>query len=656
MYKLCVFAGTSEGRLLIEGLTGRGLQITACVATAYGEVVLGRHPDVEIRAGRLPVDEITAMLREEQFSVVVDATHPYADHITESIRSACAACGVEYLRLLRGSTAQEGDGIFVPDVESCVRYLQRTCGNILLTTGSKNLSLFCADPALRDRLYTRVLPLETSLQLCKENGLESSHILAMQGPFSEEMNLAMLRTVDAKYLVTKDTGKAGGYADKIRAARSAGVQPVIIGRPQQQPGESLEQVLIQLEKRFGLPEEKQVVLVGIGMGNAGTRTLAMEQALQQADCLIGAKRMLESVDTGGKRVYTAIAAKEIAALIRQTGDCRKFAVLLSGDTGFYSGAQSLLRELPRDICVEVLPGIGSLSYFCARLQRPWENVQALSLHGRNCDLVRAVRQNDAVFTLLGGKDGARQALRRLQKAGFGQLRAYVGQHLGYPEEKIISGYIDELEKNDYESLSVLLVENPYAGLAPMTHGLPDAAFDRDAVPMTKEEVRSISLSKLRLTRDAVVYDIGAGSGSVSVECALQVPGGVVYAVEKKEKAISLIFQNREKFQISNLELVQGEAPEALQALPTPTHAFIGGSSGNLREIVALLLEKNPGVRIVANAITLETVAELAALLPEFSEVDIAEVAVSKSRSLGRYHLMTAQNPVYIVTLQNKKAQ
>ncbi len=655
MYKLCVFAGTSEGRLLIEGLTGRGLQITICVATAYGEVVLGRYPDVEIRAGRLPVEEITAMLKREGFSVVVDATHPYADHITESIRSACAACGVDYVRLLRGSTAREGDGVFVPDVESCVRYLQQTRGNVLLTTGSKNLSQFCEDPALRGRLYARVLPLASSLQLCQESGLESSHILAMQGPFSEEMNLAMLRAVDARYLVTKDTGKAGGYADKIRAARCAGVQPVIIGRPQQQPGDSLEQVLAQLEKRFALPMEKQVVLVGIGMGNAGTRTLAMEQALQQADCLIGAKRMLESVDTGGKRVYTAIAAGEIAALIRQTGDCRKFAVLLSGDTGFYSGAQSLLRELPEEIHVEVLPGVGSLSYFCARLQRPWETVRAVSLHGRNCDLVREVRRNDAVFTLLGGKDGAQQALRRLQKAGFGRLRAHVGQHLGYPNEKITSGCIDELEKNDYDSLSVLLIENPYAGQAIMTHGLPDEAFDRDTVPMTKAEVRSVSLSKLQLTRDAVVYDIGAGSGSVSVECALQVPGGMVYAIEKKENAVNLILQNREKFQVSNLEVVQGEAPEALQALPAPTHAFIGGSSGNLREIVALLLKKNPTVRIVANAITLETMAELTALLPEFSQVDVAEVAVSKGRSLGRYHLMTAQNPVYIVTLQNEKA-
>ncbi len=655
MYKLCVFAGTSEGRLLIEGLTGRGLQITACVATAYGEVVLGRYPDVEIRAGRLPVEEITAMLKSEGFSVVVDATHPYADHITESIRSACAACGVAYMRLLRGSTAQEGDGVFVPDVESCVQYLQQTCGNILLTTGSKNLSQFCEDTTLRGRLYARVLPLASSLQLCQESGLESSRILAMQGPFSEEMNLAMLRAVDARYLVTKDTGKAGGYADKIRAARRAGVQPVIIGRPQQQPGDSLEQVLAQLEKRFALPAEKQVALVGIGMGNVGTRTLAMEQALQQADCLIGAKRMLESVDTSGKRVYTAIAAGEIAALIRQTGDCRKFAVLLSGDTGFYSGAQSLLRELPEEIHVEVLPGIGSLSYFCARLHRPWETVRAVSLHGRNCDLVREVRQNDAVFTLLGGKDGAQQALRRLQKAGFGQLRAHVGQHLGYPDEKIISGYIDELEKNDYDPLSVLLIENPHAGQAIMTHGLPDEAFDRDAVPMTKAEVRSVSLSKLRLTRDAVVYDIGAGSGSVAVECALQIPGGMVYAIEKKENAVDLILRNREKFRVSNLEVVQGEAPEALQALPAPTHAFIGGSSGNLREIVALLLEKNPAVRIVANAITLETVAELTALLPEFSQVDVAEVAVSKGRSLGRYHLMTAQNPVYIVTLQNEKA-
>ena len=156
-----------------------------------------------------------------------------------------------------------------------------------------------------------------------------------------------------------------------------------------------------------------------------------------------------------------------------------------------------------------------------------------------------------------------------------------------------------------------------------------------------------------MTRGSVVYDVGSGSGSVSVECALQATQGRVYAIEMKEKALSLTRHNAEKFGLTNLELVAGAAPDALESLPAPTHAFIGGSTGNLRGIIDCLLAKNPDVRIVANAVTLETVAELTELCKSFEVCDIAEVSVSKPRVLGRYHLMTAQNPVYIFTMQHE---
>ena len=186
----------------------------------------------------------------------------------------------------------------------------------------------------------------------------------------------------------------------------------------------------------------------------------------------------------------------------------------------------------------------------------------------------------------------------------------------------------------------------------MTHGLPDEAFERDETPMTKSEVRSVALSKLQLTERAIVYDIGSGSGSVSVEAALQSWRGRVYAVEMKEKAIALTRRNAKKFRLSNLEVVCGKAPEALSELPAPTHAFIGGSTGNLDGIIQCLLEKNPGVSIVATAVTLETLAELTEAAKAFGFCDIAEISVAKPRALGRYHLMTAQNPVYVFTMQN----
>ena len=648
MSKICIFAGTSEGRKLAERLCGRGVRMTVCVATEYGEVLLGDHPDVEIRAGRMDQTQMEAMLRGEVFDLVVDATHPYADKVTENIASACQKIDVEYLRLLRDSSSDDSDGIFVENTIACVEYLKSTEGNILLTTGSKELPAYAE---LHDRIYARVLPMQASLEICAQSSIVPERIIAMQGPFDEAMNLALLRMTKAKYMVTKDTGGPGGYGAKISAAKKAGVQAIIIGRPMQREGLDLDAVIRLLEQKFDLrPVKKKVTLAGIGMGNPETRTLGMEKAVREADCLIGARRMLESIDAGNKKTHIAIAAKDIAETIRSSAD-RSIAVLLSGDTGFYSGAKTLVTEL-NEMEVEVLPGIGSLQYFCSKLQRTWQDVRPISLHGRDCDLVGEVRRNPAVFVLVGGEDGVHMALKRLADAGLAHLTVHVGQRLGYSDEAICHGTVAELLDKRFDSLSVLLAENPDWESYIVTHGLPDEAFDRDETPMTKSEVRAISLSKLKLTQGAIVYDIGSGSGSVSVECALQAGYGKVYAIEMKEKAIALTRRNAKKFHLSNLEVIAGTAPDILEDLLAPTHAFIGGSTGNMRSIIDCLLNKSPSVRIVVNTVTLETLTELTEISKDFDYCDIAEVSVNKPRLLGRYHLMTAQNPVFIFTLQN----
>ena len=651
MCKLCVFAGTTEGRQLIERLQGRGADITACTATEYGAELLQGIQGVAIHSGRMDEEEMARFFEAERFSLVVDATHPYADRVTDNIARACEATHTDYLRLERAGEAEEADGVFTPDATACAAFLKTTEGGVFLTTGSKELPAFCEDAGLRARLFVRVLPMLSSLQICAGCGLPADRIIAMQGPFDEDINLAMFKKSGAKYMVTKDTGAAGGYGAKVRAAQKLGMTVVVIGRPPQAKGAGILETCALVEKKLGLsPRKKKVFLIGCGMGNEDTRTLAMERAIREAECLIGAKRMLSSVDCGGKETFPAILSGDIEKIIRDS-DHSVFAVLLSGDTGFYSGAKKLIGALS-DMDVRALPGVGSLSYFCARLGRPWEDVRAVSLHGRSCDLAGEVRRHGAVFALLGGDNDAKAVLSGLCRAGLGDTRAYVGERLGYPDERVSRGAAADLAQGEYDPLSVLLVENDGARNWVVTHGLPDEAFLRDDTPMTKSEVRSVCLSKLRLTENAVVYDVGSGSGSVSVEAAIQAHGGQVYAIEKKPEAAALTRKNAEKFGLSNLILVEGSAPEAMADLPAPTHAFIGGSSGNMREIIDALLQKNPRVRMVATAVTLETISELSQIAGEFSECDIAEVAVSKPRKLGRYRLMTAQNPVYIFTLQN----
>ena len=655
MSNICIFAGTVEGRKLAQALAGRGASLTVCTATEYGAELVGELPDTRVLAGKMPEEDILAMLQGERFDACVDATHPYAAHITESIRSACVQSATLYLRLQRASTAGEEDGIFVESAEACAEYLKGTEGNVLLTTGSKTLPVFCADEALRERIYARVLPLEPSLKICRDCGLPASRIYAVQGPFSEEMNRAMMHSCGASYVVTKDTGGAGGYEEKIEAAAKCGARVVIIGRPPQQEGLSLEKMKAELQKRLGLaPAKKRVTLLGIGMDGEKTLTAEALQAVRSADALIGAARMLAPFEHLHKEAFKAVKSADIASFIASS-DKDTFAVLFSGDTGFYSGAKGLSELLEsRDFPCEVriLPGIGSLSYFCAKIGRSWQDVKAISLHGREMDLVRCVRENPAVFTLLGGQSGAKDALQSLADAGLGSLRCAAGERLGYPDERISEGTAEELLQKSFDPLCVLLVENPYWRSFSTSHGLADDVFERADVPMTKQEVRSVSLSKLRPGKGSIIWDVGAGSGSVSVECALLAPEGMVWAIEKEEDACALTRRNAEKLGARNLQVVCGSAPKALADLPAPSHVFIGGSSGNMEEIIRVILEKNPHARIVANAVTMETAAELTALSTLFSFSEVCCLNVSRGRKAGRYQLMTAQNPVYIFTLQN----
>ena len=256
-----------------------------------------------------------------------------------------------------------------------------------------------------------------------------------------------------------------------------------------------------------------------------------------------------------------------------------------------------------------------------------------------------------VFALVGNSGGISELCRKLCGYGMSGVRVHIGERLSYPDEKISSGTPGDFSDYETDGLSVVLLENPQPERV-VTPGIPDEAFLRDKVPMTKEEVREICMCKLRLTEDAVVYDIGGGTGSVSIEAARLAVRGTVYSIEKNPSAVALIRENKKKFAADNLEIIEGLAPGALRELPAPTHAFLGGTSGNLAEIMELLYEKNPSLRVVITAITLETVAEAVRYFkgnPRFEEPDIAQISAAKGRTAGSYHLMMGQNPVYIIS-------
>ena len=655
MSKICIFGGTTEGRRLAEFLSAQPCETTVCVATDYGQTLLPEAEHLTISAKKLPVDEIVAMLEKERFDLVIDATHPYAASITKSIARACLETGTERWRLLRGASCVCEDAVFAATTQDAIGYLEKTQGNILLTTGSKELSLYNALPDFASRVWARVLPIAASLDACAQAGLASSHIFAMQGPFSEDMNTAMLQSIRAGFLVTKDGGAPGGFDAKVSAAKKAGARLIVVGRPPEEDGLSFRQTIQNLCSRFGFVPRPEVFVVGIGPGREACQTQEVRDAIRVADCLIGAARMLQAATAPGQLLCDAIAPDAIAKSIMDHPECETFTVVMSGDTGFFSGAKKLLPLL-RGCHVTVLPGLSSLSYLCARVGESYDDAAVVSLHGRTRDIARDVRANRKVFALVGGDGGMQALVQRLADAGLGHVTVHVGQRLSYPDETITSGRAQELLHTGFDKLSVALILNETPD-AVVTPGLPDEAFVRSLapgklVPMTKSEVRSVCLSKLRLTKNAVCWDVGAGTGSVSVELALLAEAGQVYAIERNEAALSLLEENEKAFCLPNLHIVPGTAPEACRELPAPTHVFLGGTAGNVHEILALLLEKNPQVRIVATAVSLESISELSACMKDFDQAECVSLQVCRSRAAGSYHLMQGQNPISIFTLQN----
>lgn len=656
MYNICVFAGTTEGRELIAFLASQPLTVTACVATEYGETLLQPAENLTISAARLTLDDMVCLFRKNKYDLVVDATHPYAPVVTENISQACAATATEYLRLLRNGNDTPEDAVFVPDTAGAVSYLNSTTGNILLTTGSKELTSYRQIEDFADRIYARVLPMEASLRLCQAAALPPAHIIAMQGPFSQELNAAMLQMVSAKYMVTKQSGTEGGFEQKYAAARQAGAKLVVIGRPEQKKGLSFGEVISLLCHRFSCKVRPKVSIVGIGPGSRRAMTEEVRSALHEADCVIGAKRMLETAVDGGQCLCDAIAPGDIARYIHENPQHRSFAVAMSGDVGFYSGTKKLLPLLA-DCDVTVLPGLSSLVYLCARLGTSYEDVYPVSLHGRDHNILSDLRTHSRIFVLVGGENGIGRLCQQLTAAGFGNAKVSAAQRLSYEDEQITIGTAQALSCQTFDSLSVALIETE-GSPAVVTHGLPDHVFQRGGgtdgiVPMTKSEVRSVCLSKLQLHCDSICWDVGAGTGSVAIEMALQARKGQVYAIEKKDVAIQLLRENSSRFGTGNLTVVPAAAPDACLELPAPTHVFIGGSSGNMRQIIGLILEKNPNARIVATAIALESVAELTACLTAFpfTQTEVVSMTVARDRKAGSYHLMTGQNPIYIFIMQ-----
>ena len=385
-------------------------------------------------------------------------------------------------------------------------------------------------------------------------------------------------------------------------------------------------------------------VISAGPGDRRMMTAEALKAIGEADAVFCAERSDGLVpDAGKRRSLTPLSATldDLETLL-QSG-CHT-AVLVSGDAGLYSLLPVLKKRFGGDR-LRVYPGVSSLQAFCARLCVPWQEAAILSCHGRRLSpfaLCHTVRTHARTLLLLDGERDPNWVWDALKTGGLDAVHLTVGERVSYCDE-----HITPYERRTYDPLSVALVENghPEAGLP--RPGLPDEAFIRGKTPMTKMEIRIHILAALALPPDAVVWDVGAGTGSVTVECARQCPLGRVFAIERDEEALGLIRENIARFHLQNVELAAGNAPEALAGLPVPTRVFLGGTGGRAKEILDRLEELDAPIRLCATAVTMESAQEYMALLQGYPRFSAGQIAVSRIEPMGGYHMLRAQNPVFI---------
>lgn len=437
-----------------------------------------------------------------------------------------------------------------------------------------------------------------------------------------------------------------------------------------------------------------IFIIGAGGGNASTYTQEALSALQEAQVILGAERLLAGVPAmnSDAKLWEAARPSEVCdvlARLKSENSGVRVVILQSGDTGFHSGCRFLVRKM-KDLFgplsdevrnLRILPGISSVQMLAARLQEPWQDWLLVSGHGVSCDVLQYLMQGKKIFMLTGGALTPDVICSQLVQAGLGDLGVYVASDLScgdrmYVEkcadqrtaaetletcdggtertdiagETICRGIASDFAHRKFPVISVMLIDAApvWRGYAA---GIPDAEFIRGKVPMTKQEVRSVILAKLAPCRDDVVWDVGAGTGSVSIELAHH--ARQVWAFERNREAVELICANRQKLCAWNLRVVQGAAPEVFCGSAqgsTPDKVFIGGSSGNLSGIIRYIAGMSAGVRICVSAVLLETLHETMDVFDELGfETDVVQVAVTRTERVAGKHMMKAGNPVWIIT-------
>lgn len=427
--------------------------------------------------------------------------------------------------------------------------------------------------------------------------------------------------------------------------------------------------------------QSKVYIVGLGVEGRESLSKKAIELVHSASLVIGGERHLQEFpDFRGERFSLKANLKEMLGVVKNftppsppltKGGMGGVVVLASGDPGLYGIADYLIRNLGRD-AVEIIPNVSAMQWAFAKAKVSWNDARIVSSHGRGKDKVlEAAREADKIGIFTSDGEEPSKIAKLLLGSGLSDFTAFVCEDLGMETEKVSELPLSDVVGKSFTALNVMVLVKQKAEVEkmrrwedeksqplnlstsqlPVVFGLPDSEFTHSKGLITKEEVRAVSLAKLRLRDDSVVWDIGAGSGSVGIEAARLCGNGKVFAIEKEPERVAHIRENIEKFGVNNLEVSECKAPQGIENFADPDALFIGGSGGNLSDILDIVKERlRPSGRVVINAITLETLHEATTGLKERGfEVDVVCLNISRSRDLIGMKMFEAENPVFIIT-------
>ncbi len=406
--------------------------------------------------------------------------------------------------------------------------------------------------------------------------------------------------------------------------------------------------------------ERQVIHV-VGVGNDGAESLTPRAIaiVEKAEVLAGGQRLLDFFPhVPAERVKIGAKVDEALAPVAARRATSRVVILATGDPNYFGITRALLRHVPAED-LEILPNLSALQWAFAKAREPWDDATFLTVHGRTMTgLADAVRGHRKVCLFTDEWNTPAAIARALLDAGLTDYRAVLCEDLGGPAERVTRCSLEELAMREAHPLNTLILLATDSDTAPAPHlsspGLPEEAFDQRKPKLgliTKREIRVLSLARLALRPDSVVWDIGAGSGSVSIEAARLAPHGRVFAVEKNADDVEIVRSNVERFRVPHVAVLHAKAPEGLDELPDPDAVFVGGSGGNLREILSVAAARlKAGGRIVVNAITLDTLHETVTVFRELRlEHEAILASIARSKPLLGMMSFEALNPVYIVS-------